>query len=425
MEEKKNQGFWKGFWIGFALFMFCSTALISVILWRSMEGLDAWKARQETAKPTEEKPTEIHVVDPETEPGDEPSQARNDEAERLEEVIRYIDTYFVLDYDKDEMINAALKAYVAAAEDPYSQYLTAEEFDAMMEESSGSYCGVGVQIQQKTETMVTTVLQVFSNGSAKEAGVKPGDIIIGINGENATMMTVDEIVSLVRGEEGTTVEVTFWREWEEMEYSVTLTRRPVEVDTVYYEMKTDGIGYLQLTEFDDVSVKQMETALKALKKEGCSKLILDLRNNPGGLLSSVLDIADLFMKKGLLIFSMEDKQGNVYTYSSEKKATFDGDVIVLVNSYSASASEVLTGCLKDHKLALIMGQKTFGKGIVQGFFKLSDGSAIKLTTEHYQTPGGHDIHKIGIEPDVEGFDDPTTEDVDELIEQAIDYFKQH
>ena len=131
MEEKKKQDFWKGFWIGFALFMFCSTALISVILWRSMEGLDAWKARQETAKPTEEKPTEIHVVDPETEPGDEPSQARNDEAERLEEVIRYIDDYFVLDYDKDEMINAALKAYVDAAGDPYSQYLTAEEFDAM------------------------------------------------------------------------------------------------------------------------------------------------------------------------------------------------------------------------------------------------------------------------------------------------------
>ena len=212
-------------------------------------------------------------------------------------------------------------------------------------------------------------------------------------------------------------------EAEEKNYDFVLTRRPVEVDTVYYEMKTDTIGYLQLTEFNEVSAGQMKKAIEDLKGMGCRQLILDIRNNPGGLLSSVLEISDLFLKKDKLIFSMEDKAGQVYEYYSESGKAFDGEVLVLVNGNSASASEVLTGCLKDHGEAVIMGEKTFGKGIVQGFFKLSDGSALKLTTEHYKTPGGHDIHKIGIEPDIQGADDPATEGVDELLEQAIEYFQ--
>lgn len=422
MEEKKNNGFFKGFITGFALFLLCSALLFAAVVWRGTEGILAWKASQETAEHPSAEPGETRPgQDPaETQPGQE---ADGSAAARLEEVMEYVDEYFVLEYDKDEMINAALKGYVEAAGDPYSEYLTAEEFAAMMEDTSGSYCGVGVQIQQNTETLVTTVIQVFSNGSAKEQGVKPGDVITAINGENATHMSVDEIVSLVRGEPGTTVEVTFYRDWEDKEYTVTMVRRAVEVDTVYWEMLTDSIGYLQLTEFDEVSVRQMEEALKALKKEGCRQLILDIRNNPGGLLSSVLEIADLFMKRGIPIFSMEDKKGNVYEYHSERSQTFGGDLIVLVNGNSASASEVLTGCLKDNHLAVIMGERTFGKGIVQGYFTLSDGSAIKLTTEHYQTPNGHDIHKVGIEPDIEGSDDPSTEDADELLQQAIEYFK--
>ncbi len=429
MEEERNKGFWKGFWIGFGIFMACSLIVGGAMLWSGVSGFEKWRAGQETAvHPTKEETPETQPgSDPSgTEPGSEPAGETDDydaAAARFREVMEYVDTYFVLDYNKADMINDALKAYVDGTDDPYSEYLTAEEYAEMMEDSSGSYCGIGVQIQQDIETMETTIIQVFSYSSALEEGMKVGDVIVAINGEDAKEWPIDDIVSRVRGEEGTTVDVTVYRSLEDKEITFTLTRRPVEVDTVNYGMETDTIGYLQLKEFDDVSAGQMEAALKDLKKQGCTQLILDIRNNPGGLLSSVLDISDLFMKRDLLIFSMEDKAGHVYEYYSETGRTFSGEMLVLVNGSSASASEVLTGCLKDHGLAVIMGEKTFGKGIVQGFFKLSDGSAIKLTTEHYKTPGGHDIHKIGIEPDIQGADDPATEDVDELLEQAIAYFQ--
>ena len=423
--EEKNNGFFKGFWVGFGVFLVCALLIGGIMVMQGVKGFEKWRASESTeaVRPTESpKPTD---------PSNPTDSAQTEEAgdnaaaaQRFEEVMDYVDNYFVLDYDKDEMINAALKAYVDASDDPYSEYLTAEEFAKMMEDTSGSYCGIGVQIQQNVDTMATTIIQVFSNGSAKEQGMKAGDVIVRVGDEDARQMPIDDIVDRVRGEEGTTVNVTVYRSWEDKEITFTLTRRPVEVDTVYYEMLTDKIGYLQLTEFDDVSVGQMDAALRALKKSGCTQLILDIRNNPGGLLSSVLDIADQFIKKDLLIMSMEDKAGHVYEYYSEIKPVFTGDLIVLVNGNSASASEVLTGCLKDHGRAVIMGEKTFGKGIVQGFFTLSDGSAIKLTTEYYSTPSGQCIHKIGIEPDIAGTDDPATEDVDELLDQAIEYLKK-
>ena len=414
--KENNNGFFKGFWVGFGVFLVCAVLISGVMIWQGAKGFEKWRESQESVTPT--KPSD------QSEP-EESGEAKENAAaaKRFEEVMDYVDAHFVLDYEKDEMINEALKAYVDAADDPYSSYLTAEEFAKMMEDTNGSYCGIGVQIQQNLETMETTVIQVFSNGSAQEEGMKAGDVIIAVGDVDAREMLIDDIVSLVRGEEGTKVDVTVYRSWEDKEITFTLTRRPVEVDTVYYRMLTDKIGYLQLTEFDEVSAGQMEAALKALKKDGAKQLVLDIRNNPGGLLSSVLDVADLFLEKNLLIMSMEDKEGHIYEYYSETKPVFTGDLLVLVNGSSASASEVLTGCLKDHGRAVIMGEKTFGKGIVQGFFTLSDGSAIKLTTEYYSTPSGQCIHKIGIEPDIAGADDPATEDVDELLEQATGYLQ--
>ena len=432
--EEKNNGFFKGFWVGFGVFLVCAVLIGGIMIMQGIKGFERWQASQETedvrpTKPSDPtdptdpaKPTES--ADPTKPEGTGEADEYAAAAKRFREVMEYVDSYFVLDYDKDEMINQALKAYVDASDDPYSEYLTAEEFAKMMEDTSGSYCGIGVQIQQDLETMVTTIIRVFSNGSAMEQGMKAGDVITAVNGEDARTMPLDDIVAKVRGEEGTTVNVTVYRSWEDKKITFTLTRRPVEVDTVYYEMLTDKIGYLQLTEFDAVSAGQMEAAIKALKKEGCKQLILDIRSNPGGLLSSVLDVADLFLSKDLLIMSMEDKDGHVYEYYSETRPVFTGDLLVLVNHSSASASEVLTGALKDHGRAVIMGEKTFGKGIVQGFFTLSDGSAIKLTTEYYSTPSGQCIHKIGIEPDISGVDDPATEDTDELLEQAKEYLQK-
>ena len=432
--EEKNNGFFKGFWVGFGVFLVCAVLIGGIMIMQGIKGFERWQASQETedvrpTKPSDPtdptdpaKPTES--ADPTKPEGTGEADEYAAAAQRFREVMEYVDSYFVLDYDKDEMINQALKAYVDASDDPYSEYLTAEEFAKMMEDTSGSYCGIGVQIQQDLETMVTTIIRIFSNGSAMEQGMKAGDVITAVNGEDARTMPIDDIVAKVRGEEGTTVNVTVYRSWEDKEITFTLTRRPVEVDTVYYEMLTEKIGYLQLTEFDAVSAGQMEAAIKALKKEGCKQLILDIRSNPGGLLSSVLDVADLFLSKDLLIMSMEDKDGHIYEYYSETRPVFTGDLLVLVNHSSASASEVLTGALKDHGRAVIMGEKTFGKGIVQGFFTLSDGSAIKLTTEYYSTPSGQCIHKIGIEPNITGADDPATEDTDELLEQAKEYLQK-
>ncbi|MBQ6292422.1 MAG: S41 family peptidase [Lachnospiraceae bacterium] len=426
--EEKNNGFLKGFWVGFGVFLVCALLIGGIMVMQGIKGFERWQASQETEDVRPTKPS--NSAKP-TDPADPADPAGTDEADeysaaaqRFEEVMEYVDVYFVLDYDKEEMINQALKAYVDASDDPYSEYMTAEELAKTMEDSDGSYCGIGVQIQQSTETMETTITRVFSNGSAMEEGMKAGDVIIRVGDEDVRKISIDDIVALVRGKEGTTVNVTVYRSWEDKEITFTLTRRPVQVDTVFYEMLTDKIAYLQLTEFDMVSVEQMEEALKALKKEGCEQLILDIRDDPGGRLDSVLDIADFFLKKDLLIMSMEDKTGYVTECYSNSKALFTGDLVVLANGYSASASEVLTGALKDHGRAVVMGEKTFGKGIVQGFFTLSDGSGIKLTTEHWMTPSGECIDKIGIEPDIEGADDPATEDVDELVEQAKEYLQK-
>ena len=426
--EEKNNGFFKGFWVGFGVFLVCALLIGGIMIMQGIKGFERWQASQETEDVRPTKPSNSTKPTDPANPTDPAGTGEADEyaaaVQRFQEVMEYVDEFFVLDYDKEEMINQALKAYVDASDDPYSEYMTAEELAKTMEDSDGSYCGIGVQIQQSTETMETTITRVFSNGSAMEEGMKAGDVIVRVGDEDVRKISIDDIVERVRGKEGTSVNVTVYRSWEDKEITFTLTRRPVQVDTVFYEMLTDKIAYLQLTEFDMVSVEQMEEALKALKKDGCEQLILDIRDDPGGRLDSVLDIAEFFLKKGLLIMSMEDKTGYVTECYSKSKAVFTGDLVVLVNGYSASASEVLTGALKDNERAVVMGEKTFGKGIVQGFFTLSDGSGIKLTTEHWLTPSGECIAKIGIEPDIEGADDPATEDVDELVEQAKAYLQK-
>ena len=314
---------------------------------------------------------------------------------------------------------AAYDAFVAASGDVYAAYLTEKEWADMQESSSGEYCGIGVQVAQNFETLVTEVVTVFSNSPAKEAGIRAGDILWAVNGEDIKQKALDEIVVHIRGEEGTTVDLTIYRPSTDETLELTCERRKVEVDTVFSRMLTDSVGYIQLLEFEEVSVRQVEAAIKELQASGMQKLIFDLRGNPGGLLSSVLEIADYFVKKGLLIFRMEYNDGRIYTEQSRSKALFDGDMILLVDGNSASASEVMTGIMQDYGRALVMGEQTFGKGIVQSFYILPDGDALKVTIAHYFSPKGRDFHGVGIAPDILGEDDPLTED-DELIKKALD-----
>ena len=324
---------------------------------------------------------------------------------------------------KKEIEVSTLKAFVAASGDVYSGYLTEAEWESIQVDSDGSYCGIGVQIMQDPETMESTVTNVFSNSPAKEAGMLTGDIFKKVDGMDVTQMPLDQTVTYVRGHEGEAVTITVFRPATNETLDITCIRRQVEVDTVSWRMLTDTIGYLELMEFDNVTIHQVRNALTELQSKGMKKLVLDLRGNPGGLLNSVLSIADYFTKRGDLIFRMDYKGGEEYTEKAQEKPIFEGDMVVLIDGGSASAAEVLTGILQDYKIATVMGQTSFGKGIVQSFYDSHDGSVVKLTIAHYYSPLGRDFHGTGIEPDIKGEDDVMTEDKDELLEQAIEHLK--
>ena len=269
------------------------------------------------------------------------------------------------------------------------------------------------------ETGACAVSGVIKNSPAEAAGLMEGDIISKVDGEDMSGLELDEVVTYIRGEEGTSVTLTLIRNGETIE--VELTREKVDTPTVESEMLDDGIGYLQITEFDDVTVNQFNENFEKLKAQGMKGLIIDLRGNPGGSVTTVCAVAEQLLPEGL-IFYMEDKDGKRTEYTC-KGADFDLPLVVLVNEYSASASEILAGAVKDAGIGKLVGKKTFGKGIVQNVIPLEDGSAIKITVANYYTRGGNDIHLKGIEPDVEVeldtdayLDDKTDTQLDKAVE---------
>jgi len=319
--------------------------------------------------------------------------------EKLSEIDWYIDHYYIFDVDRDKLADGLLAGYVSGLEDPYSVYYTPEKYTDILESANGEYYGIGVLVTEDKDGTIQ-IVNVFSNSPAKEAGILKGDIIAGVDNLDITGMDLNQVVGYIKGKEGTSVELQIQRDGEADLLNIMVERRQVSVDTVEYRMLEDGIGYIQLVQFDDVSLDQMTTAIEDLKSQGMEKLILDLRDNPGGLLTSVVDIADLFLPEAN-IFYMEDKSGSRTDYNATDDQLFDGELVVLVNENSASASEVLAGTLKDNGRAQLVGVTTFGKGIVQTFYSLSDGSGVKLTTAHYFTPNGTDIHGVGVTPNVE------------------------
>lgn len=329
-----------------------------------------------------------------------------------------IDSGFLFDYDQDELVENIYAGYVEGLGDPYTCYYTADEYKDMMESSEGTYYGIGVMISQEVDTGRVYVIRVFSGSPAEEAGMQAGDIIAEVEGKEVTGIDLNEVVAAIKGAEGTTAEVKIYRESEQKELTLDVERRQVDVDTVYYRMLDNRIGYLELTEFDSVSTDQFSEALENLKSQGMEALILDLRNNPGGLLDVAVSIADELIDTGTVV-SIRDKAGNEETYAAEETGSLGIPLAVLVNGDSASASEVLSGCIRDYGVGTLVGTQTFGKGIVQNIIPFSDGTAMKITTAHYYTPDGSDIHGTGITPDLVVEDDKATEDVDEQLEAAI------
>lgn len=323
---------------------------------------------------------------------------------KLSELQTIIDKKYLfedeIEIEKEE--SGIYNGFLYGLNDPYAVYYTPEELLSFLDETNGSYCGIGAMVSQDRRTGISTIIRVFEGSPAEKAGVLPGDIIfavgdIEVSGMDLTIM----INNYIKGEEDTEVEITVYRE-ESGEYvDLTVTRKPVDVQTVTGKMLDDEIGLISVIEFDKVTDAQFKQKIEELNEQGMKKLIVDLRNNPGGELNTVVSMADYILKDGGRILTVADKDGKEDVYKAKDGHSLDIPMAVLVNSISASASEVFTGALKDYEAATVVGTQTYGKGIVQTLFPLSDGSAVKLTTNHYYTPNGHDIHGKGIAPDVE------------------------
>lgn len=330
------------------------------------------------------------------------SLVNDDTLEKLESLEEVIDKYYYKDEDIDveEMTEGMYSGLVASLGDPYSVYYTAEEWKELMADTEGIYYGIGAYLQLDTATGLAKINGVIENTPAEEAGLRENDIIYQVDGEMIQGLELSEIVSRIKGEEGTAVHLTIVREGESDYLEIDVERRKIESPTVKYEMYDNGVGYIQITEFDDVTTDQFTEALAVVKGSGAKGLILDLRSNPGGSLPVVVDIARSILPKGLIVYT-EDKYGKRDEYTCDGKKELDIPMVVLINGNSASASEILAGAIKDYDKGTLIGTTTFGKGIVQRVLPLTDGTALKLTISSYYTPKGNNIHGIGIDPDIE------------------------
>ncbi len=320
--------------------------------------------------------------------------------EKLEEIEGLINDHYLNETDEELVERYLYTGLLYGLGDPYAAYYTAEEYASLLDGSSGSYCGIGAMFSQNMNTGIITVVKVYEGCPAMEAGLLPGDILYAVEGQEATGQDLTKLVSEIKGEEGTSVRLTMVREGETDYLDFDVKRQRVEVPTVAWEMLEDQIGYIAVSEFDIVTSEQFSSALEELEADGMKGLIIDLRDNGGGVVRAVTEMADRMLPEGLIVYT-EDKYGNRSEARSDAEHFFDLPLAVLVNGNSASASEIFAGAIKDYQVGSIVGTRTYGKGIVQQPFQLEDGTAIKLTISKYYTPKGNDIHGKGIEPDVE------------------------
>lgn len=330
---------------------------------------------------------------------------------KMNKLASYIETFYLDDVSEEDMAEGAFKGVVAALGDLYSEYYTEEEYESLMESTSGEYNGIGVSISQKEENGEITIATVFDDTPAKEAGIQEGDVIVAVDGNDMTGKSSQDVVSMIKGKTDGTVTITVMRNGEKLDIQVEI--RKVERPTVANHMMDGNIGYIKLGEFDGVSTSQFSEALNELKDQGMEKLVIDIRDNPGGRLDVVCDLLDLFVDKDKLIVYTKDKNGNKQEeYTRYDASVKDIPISIIVNGNSASAAEVFTGVMQDYGLAKIVGTQTFGKGIVQKILDMGDGSAVKLTVSKYYLPNDENIHGQGITPDyVIDADENTEEDV--------------
>ena len=312
---------------------------------------------------------------------------------------KLIDQNYLDEVDEDSLKEGIYTGLLYGLGDPYSRYYTEEEYEEESRDTEGSYAGIGISITRNTEGGIL-VVECYEGGPADVAGLQKNDVITAVDGTDVTDLTPADVSQMIREKEDGTSVLTVYHQEENEPEDISVTVSNVELPTVSYEMLEDSIGYLRVTEFTMVTPQQFENAYKDLQEKGMEKLIVDLRDNPGGVLSSVCDVLRQILPEGLIVYT-EDKYGEKQEMKCDGDTPIDIPLAVLVNENSASASEIFAGAVKDYGIGTIVGTTTYGKGIVQSLQKLSDGSAVKLTTARYYTPKGNDIHKVGITPDVE------------------------
>ncbi len=343
----------------------------------------------------------------------------------IEKIIS--ENYYKTDITEEQLENGIYKGMMAALEDPYADYYSAEELIAAHASIEGVTYGIGAYISYDEKKDLAVISGIIEGGSAEESDLREGDCIIKVDDVDVQGYTSTQVVMLVRGQENTTVRLTVYREGEPDFLEFELVRKKaLEKATVAYSVLEDGIGYLRILEFDDITLDQYTEAMAVLKENDIKGLILDLRSNPGGNVSTVTEIARKILPEGLIVYT-EDRNGKREEYTCDGKHELQIPLAVLVNEYSASASEILAGAIQDYEKGTIIGTATYGKGVVQRIINLSDGTAVKLTVSSYYTPLGRSLGGVGVTPDIEleldreAFYDQET---DNQFERAVEVLKE-
>ena len=337
--------------------------------------------------------------------------------QKTAQIHSIVDRYYVNEYDEEFMEDMMYKGMVASLKDPYSYYMSEEELKSFLEDTEGNYVGIGIMVNL-TEDEKMLINKVFEGSPAKESGLKVVDKITKVVDKEVDLENYQDVVSDIKGEEGTKVKLTIYRESENKIFDVEVTRKSLDVPTVEHKILEDNIDYISISQFDRVTFDQFKLAFDSL--QNTNGLIIDLRNNPGGLLTTVNKITDMLVPEGTITY-IEDKNGNRDYHKSDANY-YNKPLVILVNEHSASASEVLSGAVKDFGVGKLVGQTTYGKGVVQNMYQLSDGSGVKITMAKYYTPKGVCIQGTGIEPDYK-VTNPKDNSKDLQLEKGIEVIK--
>ena len=402
-EEKKKKGFWKGFAAG----------LIVAVLVVSLVG-----------------GTRFFLKDSESSSSESKKLLDEDTKDKLSEIEKLLDKYYLYDVDEDAMEEGLYAGVLSGLDDPYTVYYSKEEADEYKESMSGTFQGIGVTIVSDKDTGTVKINRVYEDSPAEAAGLKAGDYFVKVAGKSCKDMDVTAVASAVRGDAGTTVDITVSRDGEELDF--TIERQSIDAQTVDSYMLDDAIGYIYVMEFDTNTYDAFDAAYKNLQEQGMKGLIIDLRENPGGDVNVCTKMLDDLLPEELFVYT-EDKNGTVQNYEGTGDDQIDIPLVLLVNGDSASASEIFTGALQDYGVATVIGTTTYGKGVVQVLLNLDDGSMIKVTTANYYTPKGRNLNGEGITPDIEveldgslGFvlGDKPVSDNDAQLQKAIEVLKK-